>query len=416
MPDDLAALLLRRRPGHTLEAPFYTSETILRQEIDLIFGRHWIFVAQEPDVPEPGDVFAVSIGGAKLLILRDDDGEVRAFHNVCRHRGAQLVPDGKSQVGNLVCRYHGWTYGMDGGLLFADHMGGDFDRSCRGLRPVALRSLEGLLFVCLADDPPADFDAMETAVAPYLKPHRLRDCRVAHQVELVELGNWKLTMENNRECYHCGANHPELSVPMFAYGFGFSPESVDENGRADVARYEALVGEMQGRWEASGYPSRLVERLSGCATAYRTERLILDRDGESHTADTKVACRRLLGDLKEPKLGGLHVWTQPNSWHHFMSDHIVTFCALPLGPDRTLLRTTWLTHKDAVEGVDYDLANLTAIWTATNRQDAALVEMTQAGVVSPAYAPGPYSPYTEGLVEEFTTWYVQRMTAGLAAR
>ena len=415
MQNDLSTLIQRRRPWHSLEAPFYTSDVVWRAEMDLIFGRHWIFVAQEPDVPEPGDVFAFSVGDAKLLILRDNDGEVRAFHNVCRHRGAQLVPDGKSQVGNLVCRYHTWTYGLDGALLFADHMGEEFDLSCRGLRPVALRSLAGLLFVCLADDPPDDFDAMAAAMTPYLAPHRIQDCRIARQVDLVEHGNWKLTMENNRECYHCAANHPELTVPLFAYGFGFAPDSIDETERAQVARYDALVEEMHGRWEQSGLPSRLIERVSGCATGFRTERLVLDRDGESHTVDTKVACRRLMGDLAETRLGGLTFWTQPNSWHHFMSDHAITFCVLPLGPDRTLLRTTWLVHKDAVEGVDYDPTNLLAVWQATNRQDAGLVEVTQAGVSSPAYEPGPYSPHTEGLVEAFCTWYVERMTAGLRA-
>jgi len=415
MHDDLATLLLRRRPWHTLEAPFYTSNGILEAELDLIFSRHWIFVGQEPDVPEPGDVNALAIGNARILILRDDDNQVRAFHNVCRHRGAQLVPDGRSQVGNLVCRYHTWTYGLDGKLLFADHMGAGFDLSCRGLRPIALRSLEGLLFVCLADDPPDDFDVMAKAISPYLAPHRIRDCRIAHQVDLIEEGNWKLTMENNRECYHCSANHPELTVPLFAYGFGFAPESMDDGSRAEVARYEALVTESQGRWEAQGIPSRLIERLSGCATGFRTERLVLDRDGESHTVDTRVACRRLMGDLEEKRLGGLHFWTQPNSWHHLMSDHAITFCALPLGPDRTLLRTTWLVHKDAVEGVDYDLANLVAVWQATNRQDADLVGITQAGVGSRGYTPGPYSPHTEGLVEEFCAWYVERMTAGLGA-
>ncbi len=249
----------------------------------------------------------------------------------------------------------------------------------------------------------------------YIAPHRLRDTRIAFQTDLVEDGNWKLTMENNRECYHCSANHPELTVPLFAYGFGFAPDSIDDTARADIARYETLVTESHDRWEAQGIPSRLVEHLSGRATGFRTERLVLDRDGESHTADTRVACRRLLGDLREKRLGGLHVWTQPNSWHHLMSDHAITFCALPLGPDRTLLRTTWLVHKDAVEGVDYDLANLTAVWQATNRQDANLVGITQAGVSSPAYRPGPYSPHTEGLVEEFCTWYVERMAAGLRA-
>ena len=96
-----------------------------------------------------------------------------------------------------------------------------------------------------------------------------------------------------------------------------------------------------------------------------------------------------------------------------MADHAVTFCALPLGPDRTLLRTTWLVHRDAVEGVDYDLANLTAVWEATNRQDANLVGIAQAGIRSPAYQPGPYSQFTEGLVEQFCEWYVARMAAGL---
>jgi Rieske 2Fe-2S family protein len=415
VPDSIAALLRRRRPGHSLEAAFYTSEDVFRADMETIFARHWIFVGQEPDVPEPGDVMALHVGEAPILIVRDDDNEVRAFHNVCRHRGAQLVAEGKGQVGNLVCRYHTWTYGLDGRLLFADHMGTDFDPSCRGLRPVALRSVAGLLFVCLAKDPPGDIDDMAAAMEPYLLPHRIRDTRVAKQIDLVEQGNWKLALENNRECYHCAANHPELTVPLFAYGFGFAPDSLDDGERALAARYYGMVEDLHGRWEADGLPSRRIERLTGRATGFRTERLPLDRAGESHTADTRIACRRLMGNFTQARLGGLSFWTQPNSWHHFMSDHAVTFRVLPLGPDRTLLRTTWLVHKDAVEGVDYDPANLTAVWDATNRQDAALVEMTQAGVRSPAYEPGPYSPHTEGLVEQFCVWYVERMRAGLAA-
>ncbi len=415
MPDRIADLLSRRRPGHSLEAAFYTGEDIFRADMEFIFARHWVFVGQEPDVPEPGDVMALHIGEAPILVVRDDDNEVRAFHNVCRHRGAQLVAEGKGQVGNLVCRYHTWTYGLDGRLLFADHMGTDFDPSCRGLRPIALRSVAGLLFVCLADDPPGDIDDLAAAMEPYLLPHRIRDTRVAKQIDLVEQGNWKLALENNRECYHCAANHPELTVPLFAYGFGFAPDSLDDSERAMAARYDGMVEDLHGRWEGDGLPSRRIEKLTGRATGFRTERLPLDRAGESHTADTRIACRRLMGNFTQARLGGLSFWTQPNSWHHFMSDHAVTFRVLPLGPDRTMLRTTWLVHKDAVEGVDYDPANLTAVWDATNRQDAALVEMTQAGVRSPAYEPGPYSPHTEGLVEQFCVWYVERMRAGLAA-
>ena len=413
MADVLPNLLLTRTPGHSLQAPFYVDEAVHKADLDLIFARHWIFVGQEPDVPEPGDVMAFRIGDAPVLILRDDDDVVRAFHNVCRHRGAQLVPDGKGQVGNLVCRYHTWTYGLDGSLLFADHMGAEFDPSCRGLKPIALRSVAGLLFICLADQPPTDIDDLAATMEPYLQPHGIADAKIALQTDLIENGNWKLVLENNRECYHCGANHPELTVPLFAHGFGFAPGSMDEGELAQAARYDGLVDEMHGRWERSGLPSRRIERLTGCPTGFRTERLPLDRAGESHTADTRAACKRLLGRLTDPKLGGLSFWTQPNSWHHFMADHAVTFSVLPLGPERARLRTTWLVHKDAVEGVDYDLANLTAVWEATNRQDAELVGITQNGVRSPAYQPGPYSPHTEGLVEQFCTWYVERMTAAL---
>ena len=413
MTDDLPSLLRNRLPWHSLPAPFYTSEAVFRADMAEIFHRHWIFVGQEPDVPEPGDAIALHIGEAPILILRDREGQVRAFHNVCRHRGAQLLAEGRQRVGNLVCRYHSWTYGQDGALLFADHMGEDFDASCRGLRPVALRSVAGLLFACLAADPPADIDEMAATMEPYLRPHGIAQARIARQVDIVEQGNWKLTMENNRECYHCGANHPELTTAMFAYGFGFAPESLDAAELEQAARYETMVAGSHAAWEAAGLPSRRVEQLTGRATGFRTERLPLDQAGESHTLDTRAACRVPLAATPGSKLGALSFWTQPNSWHHFMGDHAVTFCALPLGPERTLLRTTWLVHRDAVEGVDYDPANLTAVWEATNRQDADLVEMTQAGVRSPAYTPGPYSRHTEGLVEQFCQWYVERMTAGL---
>lgn len=104
--DDLRLMLERRLKDHTLGAAFCTSPDILRADMELIFGRHWIFVAVEPDVPEPGDVHVVDIGGRSIAIVRGDDGEVRAFHNVCRHRGAKLVLERNSTVGNLVCKYH----------------------------------------------------------------------------------------------------------------------------------------------------------------------------------------------------------------------------------------------------------------------------------------------------------------------
>jgi Rieske 2Fe-2S family protein len=358
-------------------------------------------------------VFVVDIGKTSVLIVRDDDLQIRAFHNVCRHRGARLVDGPHEQVGNLVCRYHAWTYSLEGDLIFADHMGEDFDKSCRGLKPVHLRSVAGLLFICLAEEAPADIEDMAAAMTPYLVQHDIPNTKIAHSVDLIEHGNWKVTMENNRECYHCGANHPELTIPLFAYGFGFSPKTLDEDELEQAKRYEDLVKDAHNRWEASGLPSREIDHLADRVTGFRTERLPIDQSGQSQTMDTKVACKKLLGNITDPALGGLSFWTQPNSWHHFMSDHIVTFSVIPVSPTETLLRTRWLVHKDAVEGVDYDKTTLTEVWIATNKQDAHLVEVTQSGLVSPAYEPGPYSPYTEGLVEKFCQWYMGRLSAHL---
>lgn len=410
----LAALIEERRPGHNLEAAFYTSPEIFQADLEAIFYRHWIFVAVEPDIPEPGDAMVVEIGAYSIVIVRDDDMNVAAFHNVCRHRGARLVSEPKTTVGNLVCRYHAWTYDLSGRLIHAAHMGASFDPSCHGLRPVHVRSLEGLIFLCLSEDPPADFDDMAATMAPYLAPHRIPDTKVAFESELIEHGNWKLTMENNRECYHCAGNHPELGQSFYAVSFGYDPATASEEERDQACLYDAAIAACHAEWEREGLPSRLVEDLVDRPTGFRAERLPLVEAGESQTMDSRIASRRLLGHLSSKRLGGLHFWTQPNSWHHFMSDHAVAISALPLAPDRTLVRTKWLVHKDAVEGVDYDLANLTRVWTATNEQDGELVGLCQQGVESAAYAPGPYSPHTETLVDAFCRWYLGRLHAHVA--
>lgn len=409
-PRTLEALIAARRAGFTLPAPFYLSDEVFAHDLRLIFGRHWIFVGTEPEIAEPGDFFTVEIGPDSVIIVRDDDMTVRAFHNVCRHRGARLRPAGRGIVGNLVCPYHQWTYNLRGELIHNQHMGEGFEFCRYSLKPVHLQSLAGLLFICLDASAPPDFEAMRTALTPYIAPHDIANCKIAFQSDLIEHGNWKLTMENNRECNHCQANHPELTVPLLEYGFGYepSPDNLEE-----MERFQKLLRSEHARWQACGLPSAEIERLSD-VTGFRAVRLPIAQAGESQTIDTRVASRRLLGALPQAALGGLSVWTQPNSWHHFMSDHIVSFSVLPLAPDRTLLRTRWLVHKEAEEGVDYDVDRLTSVWTATNSQDGALVERAHQGIGSPAYEPGPYSPFTEGLVDKFCDWYLRRLDAGTA--
>ena len=402
---DLQELIASRTPGHTLPAPFYLSEEVFDQDVARIFGRHWIFVGVEPEIAEPGDFFTVEIGSDSIIIVRDDDMSIHAFHNVCRHRGARIRPAGRGIVGNLVCPYHQWTYNLRGELIHNEHMGEDFDRCRFSLKGVHLQSLAGLLFICLAPEPPPGFEEMRAELEPYIAPHQIVNSKVAFQEDIIEAGNWKLTMENNRECNHCSANHPELTVPLLEFGFGYQP-SPENLGKMD--EFNRLLANEHGRWEACGLRSVAVDRLER-TIGFRAVRLPIAQYGESQTIDTRVACKKLLGNFTQADLGGLSVWTQPNSWHHFMSDHIVSFSVLPIAPARTLLRTRWLVHKDAQEGIDYDVDKLSSVWTATNSQDSALVERTQLGISSPAYQPGPYSPYTEGLVNVFCDWYLKHL-------
>src|SRR5690606_22989555 len=132
-------------------------------DMQVIFGQHWLCVAAEAEIPEPGDFLTIDILNNSVILVRDDDGAIKAFHNTCCHRGARVCNEPSGSVGNLVCPYHQWTYNLDGQLISANHMGESFDFSAYSLARVHLRNLAGLLFICLADTPPQDFDDMRAA-------------------------------------------------------------------------------------------------------------------------------------------------------------------------------------------------------------------------------------------------------------
>jgi Rieske 2Fe-2S family protein len=407
----VAALLAQCKPGFALPGAFFTDELLYAAELEYIFGRHWLFVACEPEIPEGGDYRTFQIGPWPIFILRRDDGSIAAFHNTCRHRGSRILLQDSGIAGaTLQCPYHRWTYDLDGRVIGCGATG-EAPAAQRRLKPVHVKTLAGLIFVCLADEPPDDFDDMRQRMTPYLAPHGLARAKVAKQVDIVEHGNWKLTVENNRECFHC-AGHPELLCSLFDFFGEIDPERMSAQERATYARYQSARPVQEALWARAGLPWVEIEQLHGRPTAFRTERLVLDGAGESMTPDTRVASRRLLGDLEEPRLGTLHFHTQPNAWYHFLSDHALTFATLPLERGRTLVRSTWLVHADAQEGRDYDLEKLTSVWNATNAQDAAFVEETQRGASSPAYEPGPIAA-SEYMVKLFHVWYEERLRAEL---
>jgi Rieske 2Fe-2S family protein len=411
--EDLTDLIGRRSPGLSLETPFYTAQDVFDLDIAAIFSTHWLFVTAEAEVPEPGDFITVTIGPYSVIVVRDDDREVRAFHNVCRHRGSRILDADRGSVGNLVCPYHRWTYNVDGRLLHADNQSSTFDKNRFGLRPVQVRNLSGLVFICLGDQAPTDVDDVAARVAPYLAPYELWRTKVAHQVDIVEHGNWKLVMENNRECYHC-EGHPELISAYFPL-HGYTADDVPPRLRRVWDRYEKAGADLRAACVRQGFPLAAIRELDSRATGFMISHAPLDGAGKSYTAGGESVSGRRLGTLETDRFGDLHVHFQPNSWFHVLADHAVAFTALPLARDRTLLRTTWLVHADAVEGVDYDVPSLTAIWRATNAQDSTFVARAQRGVQDPGYRPGPYST-VERDVEAFVSWYISRISNHLASR
>ncbi|OWU80913.1 aromatic ring-hydroxylating dioxygenase subunit alpha [Phaeobacter sp. 22II1-1F12B] len=393
-------LLSRRKPGFSLEQAFYSDPDIFSLDIQEIFCRDWLYAIPACALPKTGSYVTHRIGAYGIVIIRGQDGVIRAFHNTCRHRGSIICKAASGHVPKLVCPYHQWTYELDGKLLWARDMGPDFDASKYGLKPIHCRELAGLVYICLADQAP-DFDAFAALAEPYLAPHGLSDAKIAYQSTIVEEGNWKLVWENNRECYHCGGNHPALCRTF--------PDDPAVTGVEEGDTPPALAAHFD-RCENANLPSRFHIDAAG---QYRLARMPLKVGAKSYTMSGDIAVRRRLGRVPFDDAGSLLKFHYPTTWNHFLPDHSITFRVTPIGPQQTEVQTTWLVHKDAVEGVDYDLEKLTEVWVATNDEDRRVVEDNQIGINSPSYEPGPYSSIQETGVNQFVNWYCNTLGSRL---
>ncbi len=384
----IRALLGQRRPGHALPQQFYTDPDIFAFDVDRIYGSSWIMVGFEAELPLPGSTLALTIGRSPVVVVRGRDDVLRAFHNSCRHRGAQICADGASKRPRLVCPYHQWAYDLEGKLVNAARMGDGFEPSEHGLLPIALRTLAGTVYVCLSETPPA-FDNFQDALEPMLAPHELQRAKLAHEMTLVEKANWKLVMENARECYHCASNHPELAKTFPIMRRSLSADEQREITDAFAARmieYGLPSGPAEGGWWQAG-------------------RFPLNPGTTSMTLDGQPCVKRTMGRVGNGDVGSLRIAIEPHCFTHVLGDYAIMFSAMPTAPEETVVTAKWLVSADAVEGVDYTVAGLTELWDRTNLQDRALAENNQRGVRSAGFRPGPYSPEAETLVLRFVDWY-----------
>ncbi|KAB2733797.1 aromatic ring-hydroxylating oxygenase subunit alpha [Brucella intermedia] len=400
--NEMLGLLTGRDPNFSLEQKFYTDPEYYKQDLENIFCKDWLFVGHDCELPKTGSYMTVQIGAYPVVIVRDAQGGIRAFHNSCRHRGSRICAAEKGTAAKLVCPYHQWTYELDGRLLFARQVGPDFKPAEYSLKPVHCETVAGYIYVCVADEAP-DFASFRNLVEPYLAPHNIKDAKVAFESSIIEKGNWKLVWENNRECYHCAANHPELCRTY--------PEAPSATGVQGVME-DPEINQLWKNCASVGLPAQFNMSEDG---RYRITRIPLLRDAVSYTMSGKAAVKKPLSDQVAggTNIGAMLLFNYPSTWNHLMADHAISFRVLPISAEETLVTTKWLVHKDAVEGVDYDLDELTHVWIQTNDQDRQIVEENAVGIRSPAYQPGPYSVEHEGGVMQFLEWYTNTMTPRL---
>ncbi len=393
----IASWLQQDRKGHTLPRELYVSEAAFQFDAEVMLKSVWLYACTAAHVKNPGDYFVFELGTNSIIIVRGRDNEVRAFWNSCRHRGSKICLEQRGRAARLICPYHQWTYGLDGALLAARSMAEDFDKKDHGLTPVALENIGGLIFICMADNPPP-IDRVKADIGNQIAIYDLDKLKVAVQDNLIEDANWKLVMENNRECYHCDVGHPELISVLGTTGFGKTAPADDS--------YTAKREE----WRGLGIDHDLIEFPDGWW--HRIARLALANGAVTQSIDGKLACQKLIGPFTAPETSSLSVWTQPNSWHHFCCDHVITFSLTPLAAGKTLLRTSWLVHEDAVEGVDYDPDHIAALWRTTNNQDGYFSSINHLGISNDGYRQGPYA-VEEKLVEDFKDFYVTSARSAL---
>jgi phenylpropionate dioxygenase-like ring-hydroxylating dioxygenase large terminal subunit len=360
--------------AQTMPREYYTSPDVLADERERIFARQWNCVGRASQIARAGDYVVRTIAGESLIVLRAGGGELRAFFNVCRHRGTQICREASGRLSETIqCPYHAWTYTTDGNLIGAPHMQGveGFDKRDYPLHAAAIAEAEGFLFVNVSDDP-QPFAEWFAPMMPRLSRFGLAKLEVGHSVRYEVAANWKLVFQNYSECLHCPTIHPELSLKL-PY----------QSGANDL-----IDGPFLGGYMEIGAPH------------------------ESATLSGRACGRLLSSALPEADRRRAFYYTlMPNLMLSIHPDYVNYYLLTPDGVDRTIVESEWMFSPDNETNPDFNPADAIAFWDVTNRQDWDIVSWSQKGISSRRYAPGPYSP-RESMPAAWDREYLRIMGAG----
>ena len=351
----------------------YVADDVFSREMESLLLHSWQYAGHESQLPGPGAFLAHEFADESLLLTRDDDGELHALFNVCRHRGSRVCDAVSGATRRFVCPYHQWVYELDGRLAGAPLMPPEFRRDEHGLRHARIECWEGLLFVNVWGKDAPSVASLLADRAPAVRQFELPSSKIARTVLYDIAANWKLVLENFLECYHCSVSHREF----------------------------CRVIDLKGLVRSHGHEARLREGM------------------RSLTIDGEFVSSKLLGaygrgepplDYTQTDWGGFRL--SPLASGACFPDYAIVFAFQPVAPLRTRVRCDWLVAAHAEAGRDYNPDELIALWDVTNQQDWILCERNQRGVLSRAYEPGPHSPVAEAQLDAFLEHYASTLGVG----
>ncbi|MDQ1752257.1 MAG: glycine betaine catabolism [Pseudonocardiales bacterium] len=354
----------------TLPGIYYTDEAIFALEQERIFEQLWFCAARSSDLAGPGSFKTVQIGRESIIVSRNRTGAVRAFYNVCRHRGAKLCTEDSGEIKRAFqCAYHAWTYDLDGALIAAPNLTKmpDVDRSEFGLMRVAVREWLGYVWLCLADEPPSFEQAVMQTVADRLgdlesiEHYDLDNLSVGRRIVYDVKANWKLIVENFMECYHCATIHPELTEVL--------PEFTDGYAAQYFVGHGAEFGQQIEGFTIDGSPG--MDRIPG----------ISDEQDRRYYAIT----------------------IKPQVFINLVPDHVIFHRMYPVAPDHTIVECDWL-YLPAVVESGQDVSLSVELFDRVNRQDFDACERCQPAMSSRVYAGGGVLVPSEHHIGAFHDW------------
>ena len=396
---DIKNLITSQKPGWSLDQSFYTDPDIYQLELDHIITQNWIFAGHQSQIPDTGDFKVLNVANESAIIVRAKDGSLSAFANVCRHRGSLVCLEKQGSARKFNCPYHGWVYGIDGKLIAARNMPSDFDKADYSLHQLSIDVLYGMIFICFSDSPPS-LDGAKTDLKEPMAMFDFENLKVAAQKTYPIDANWKLSVENYQECYHCATAHPDYAK--------MHTLTLDDNKR------DRVQGHMIKKMEHCGLKDIEIDCIDIKAPkgeqGYGYSRTALFEGYKTGSKDGEPIAP-LLGNFTGYDGGASDFALGPFTFLLAYSDHVVAYVFTPVDIDKSECEIYWLVRNDAEEGKDYDKEQLMWLWDITTEADKTIIVNNRKGVASRYYRPGPFSG-----MEDAESVYIQWILKELAER